>query len=164
VRRLALAAALSLLPACSGGGHSGGATPTGYRAVVLRVTDVSGRVHEWCVLVADTEPLRERGLMDVDSLGGYDGMLFRFTAPTTSEFYMFHTRIALSIAFFDGSGSYVSSTDMAPCAASSASACPRYRAEGPYQDALEVQSGRLPGLGVVSGSAIATGDSCQRSG
>jgi len=69
------------------------AVPRGYDAIVLRVTDAAGEVHEWCVLVADTEAKREHGLMSVDGLGGYDGMLFTFASPTSDSFYMFQTRL-----------------------------------------------------------------------
>jgi uncharacterized membrane protein (UPF0127 family) len=138
------------------------AVPAGFDAIVLRVTDAGGQVHEWCVLVADDEAKRERGLMNVDSLGAYDGMLFRFDRPTQSAFYMFMTRLPLSIAFFADGGAFVSATDMPPCTAQVAGDCPLYRADGPYVDALEVPMGGLPAIGIGSGSRIATGASCER--
>jgi uncharacterized membrane protein (UPF0127 family) len=130
--------------------------------MVLRVTDASGAVHEWCVLVAETEAEKEHGLMDVGSLGGYDGMLFRFDSPVQNSFYMYRTRIPLSIAFFDADGTFVSDTDMPPCTASKSGDCPLYGASGPYQDALEVVKGGLPGLGIAAGSRIAVGSECAR--
>jgi uncharacterized membrane protein (UPF0127 family) len=140
------------------------AVPRGYDAIVMRVTDADGVTREFCVLVADSEPKRERGLMDVDSLGGYDGMLFRFGSPTTAQFYMFETRLALSIAFFAGGGGFVSSTDMPPCTASRPGECPLYDAAAPYVDALEVPMGGLAALGVGAGSRIVTGAACSRTG
>jgi uncharacterized membrane protein (UPF0127 family) len=140
------------------------AVPKGFDAIVLRVTDANGATHEWCVLVADTEAKRQRGLMDVDNLGGYDGMIFRFDAPTTAQFYMFHTRLPLSVAFFAAGGSFVSATDMAPCTASRGSDCELYRAGAPYVDALEVPMGGLGALGIAAGSTISTGPACSRTG
>jgi uncharacterized membrane protein (UPF0127 family) len=143
---------------------SSSAVPAGFDAIVLRVTDSNGTTHEWCVLVADTEAERQRGLMDVDGLGGYDGMIFRFGASTTASFYMFHTRLPLSIAFFADGGSFVSATDMPPCTASRGSDCPVYRATAPYVDALEVPMGGLAALAVGPGSTISTGGACSRTG
>ena len=101
--------------------------------------------------------------MDVDSLGGYDGMIFRFGAPTTARFYMYRTRLPLSVAFFDGDGAFVSARDMAPCTAADGSDCPLYAADGPYVDALEVVQGGLGPFGIGPGSRIDVGNACSRS-
>jgi uncharacterized membrane protein (UPF0127 family) len=138
-------------------------TPSGFAAVSLRVTAADGSAHESCVLVAITDAERARGLMDVDSLGGYDGMLFRFAAPTAAQFYMFHTRLPLSIAFFDGNGGYVAASDMPPCTASAATDCPVYGAPRRYVDALEVAQGGLSAVGVGPGSRVEAGEDCARS-
>jgi uncharacterized membrane protein (UPF0127 family) len=138
------------------------AVPHGYKAMILRVTDAAGGAHEWCVLVAETEAQKEHGLMGVDSLGGYDGMLFRFDSPVQDSFYMFRTRIPLSIAFFDTDGAFVSTQDMPPCTASKSGDCPLYGASGSYTDALEAVEGGLPGLGIGPGSHIAVGAECTR--
>ena len=140
-----------------------GAVPTGFEAVTLRITDADGRVRESCVLLAADDADRARGLMEVDSLGGYDGMIFRFDGPTRSQFYMFDTRLPLSIAFFDTDGRFVSATDMAPCTATKASDCPVYGADGPYVDALEVVQGGLGPWGIGGGSRIEVGGTCSRS-
>jgi uncharacterized membrane protein (UPF0127 family) len=136
--------------------------PQGYDAVVLRVTDAGGVVHEWCVLVADTEVKREHGLMGVDNLGGYDGMLFTFDSPTSDSFYMFQTRLPLSIAFFAKGGGFISAADMPPCTADRPGNCPLYSAKAAYVDALEVPMGGLGALAVGPGSSIAPGPKCQR--
>jgi len=140
-----------------------GAVPTGFRAVTLVIIAADGSVHESCVLVAESDADRARGLMEVDSLGGYDGMLFRFGAPTKSQFFMFHTRLPLSIAFFDAAGAFVSARDMAPCTESSGGACPLYAADHAYVDALEVVQGGLAPLGIGTGARIEVGASCSRS-
>ena len=164
---LILAAVLVAPVACSASGSSGEvAVPTtarvvagrrplpGFGQTAARVTTSAGRVVELCLLVAATEALRDRGLMGVTdrSLGGYDGMLFTFTQPTVTEFWMRNTPQPLSVAFLDGHGRYVSSTDMAPCG--DRADCPTYASRGPYTDALEVPRGRLPASGVAAGATL----------
>src|SRR5262245_18289638 len=100
--------------------------------------------------------------MDVDRLGGYDGMLFMFGQPVSASFYMYMTRLPLSIAFFGSTGAFVSAADMPPCTAQNASDCPLYHAEAPYVNALEVSQGGLPALGIGPDSRIATGAACER--
>jgi uncharacterized membrane protein (UPF0127 family) len=139
-----------------------GVVPQGYRATVLRVTASDGTTRELCVLVAETEAQRSRGLMDVDSLGGYDGMLFHFDEPVTAEFYMYKTRLPLSIAFFAQDGRFASAADMAPCAEGDSARCPRYGADAAYGDALEVAQGHLGSLRIGAGSTLATGGTCRR--
>ena len=111
-----------------------------------------------CALLAETAAQQSRGLMERRDLGGYDGMLFRFTTNHTGQFYMLNTPLPLSIAFFDASGSFVSATDMAPCI--NMPTCPTYAAARPYQWALEVPQGALPGLGVGPGSRLVAGGPC----
>jgi len=96
--------------------------------------------------------------MNRTNLAGYDGMLFQFSAPTTVDFYMKDTLIPLSIAWFDGSGHFVSATDMTPCPTQDN--CPLYGAASPYTDALEVPEGGLGRLGIGPGSVLTVGGSC----
>lgn len=111
-------------------------------------------VLEWCVLLAQTDPQRARGLMQVTdtTLGGYDGMLFRYDADVTEQYWMRNTPMPLSIAFVDGAGHLVSTVDMAPCADSPD--CKSYPADGPYRSAIEVPQGKLPSLGILPGATI----------
>jgi uncharacterized membrane protein (UPF0127 family) len=111
-----------------------------------------------CALLAETAAQQERGLMERRDLGGYDGMLFKFTPDHTGEFYMRNTPLPLSIAFFDASGQFVSATDMAPCI--DMPACPTYGAARPYQWALEVPQGTLLRLGIGPGSRLVAGGPC----
>jgi uncharacterized protein len=140
----------------------GGAVPQGFPGIVALLTDPAGTVHEWCLLLAANDADRERGLMDVDSLGGYDGMVFRFEGETSAAFYMFHTRLPLSIAWYARDGAFVSSTDMPPCTSSTSSECPLYKAKGAYTDAIEVEQGNLGRLGAVTGSKLALAGACTR--
>jgi uncharacterized membrane protein (UPF0127 family) len=65
------------------------------------------------------------------------------------------TRVALSIAFFDAQGAFISSTDMEPCG--NVPNCPTYAAERPYKFALEVLKGGLPALGAIAGARLTAG-------
>lgn len=107
-----------------------------------------------CVLVADSPEQRGRGLMGVadPELGGYDGMLFRFPAESTTGFYMKDTLLPLSIAYLNAEGAIVDVRDMEPCTERHG-ACPTYPPSGPYRMALEVPQGGLDDLGLVPGSA-----------
>jgi uncharacterized membrane protein (UPF0127 family) len=111
-----------------------------------------------CALLADNEQRRQTGLMGRHDLGGYDGMIFRFPAPTTSAFFMRNTPLPLSIAWFDASGRFVSSADMAPCP--DRPDCPLYGPGRQYLTALEVTQGGLKALGIGPGSSIAPGGAC----
>ena len=132
-----------------------GRVPEGFASVIIEVTRPDGSVVEWCVLLADTPQNRARGLMEVDSLGGYDGMLFSFDGESFGSFYMLQTRIPLSIAFIAADGSFVSSTDMAPCPDDDDDPpCPRYAPDAPYLMALEVPQGGLDELGIGPGATV----------
>jgi uncharacterized membrane protein (UPF0127 family) len=132
-----------------------GRVPEGFEAVVIEVTKADGSVAEYCVLLADTPERQARGLMDVDGVGRYTGMLFDFAGPTMGQFYMLRTRIPLSIAFFGLDGRFVSSTDMQPCPEDDDDPpCPRYQAEDLYVSALEVPLGDLEPLGIGAGSTL----------
>lgn len=111
-----------------------------------------------CALLAETGAQQGRGLMNRQDLGGYDGMIFRFAADTTTGFYMLDTPLPLTIAFFDAGGRFVSSTDMEPCIHQAS--CPTYPAARPYRFALEVQQGAMPRLGVGPGTRLVTAGAC----
>lgn len=111
-----------------------------------------------CALLAESAAQQGRGLMNRTDLGGYDGMLFKFASDTTGAFYMKDTPLPLSIAFFDASGAFVSTTDMAPCI--HMDPCPTYGAARPYRWALEVPQGALPRLAVGPGTRLVAGGPC----
>jgi len=111
-----------------------------------------------CALLAATEQQRARGLMTVTDLKGYAGMVFRYSADSAGGYYMKNTPMPLSIAWFAADGSFVSSTDMAPCG--DRSDCPIYSASGPYRYALEVPQGQLASLGVGPGSVLQLTGEC----
>jgi uncharacterized protein len=111
-----------------------------------------------CALLAETAAQQGRGLMERTDLGGYDGMLFKFASDSNGAFYMKDTPLPLSIAFFDASGQFVSTADMAPCL--NMASCPTYGAARPYRWALEVPQGALPRLGVGAGARLVAGGPC----
>jgi uncharacterized protein len=130
----------------------------GVGEVAIAITSADGRVSACCVMVAASAEQRERGLMEVTDLGGYEGMLFVWDADTTGPFYMRNTPTPLSIAWFDASGAFVSEADMEPCA--DVARCRLYPPAGPYRFALEVPQGNLAALGVGAGSRLSAGGSC----
>lgn len=111
-----------------------------------------------CALLAETAEQQGRGLMGRTDLAGHDGMIFRFAQDTMTSFYMKDTLIPLSIAWFDSTGKFVSSTDMPPCG--NQPVCPTYSATGTWRYALEVRQGDLTGLGIRAGSKIDLRDGC----
>lgn len=135
-----------------------GRTPLcGFGEVRVVITDGAGHRRVHCLLAAVTDAQRERGLMEVTdgTLGGYDGMLFRFGTDQTGGFYMRDTPMPLSIAYFDAAGRLVSQTDMKPCA--DRADCPTYPGERPFRAAVEVPTGRLAALGIDAQATLSTG-------
>lgn len=86
------------------------------------------------VAIADTPPVRSRGLMGIDDLGPLDGMLFVFGAPSQSGFYMRNVPAPLDIAFIGADGAVLAVLTMATCPDGQ---CPTYRSPAPFQWALE---------------------------
>jgi uncharacterized protein len=137
-----------------------GRTPLdGFGEVAIGVRQPDGSVSGWCVLLAMTMAQRQQGLMRVEDLGGYSGMLFVFDQDSQASFYMANTPMPLSIAWFDAEGELVSTTDMDPCLDPNAN-CPTFPADGPYRFALEVPQGGLGDLGIGPGSRLSVGGSC----
>jgi uncharacterized membrane protein (UPF0127 family) len=163
----ALAAASGDAPATAGAGldeppgePDRAATVDGVGEVAASITAADGTVTGCCLLVASTDEQRQRGLMEVTDLGGYQGMVFVWDADTSGGFWMRNTPTPLSIAWFDADGDFVSSADMEPCSAT-ADDCPIYPAGGSYRFAVEVFQGDLDRLGVGPGSRLALGGDCE---
>ena len=90
-------------------------------------------------------------LMNRRSLAPRSGMVFEFTRPTTSAFWMKNTLIPLDIAFYDGRGRILRILTMKPCLTA---ACPVYDPGVTYRGALEVNAGALRRWGVARGDRI----------
>ena len=64
--------------------------------------------------VADSDHLRNKGLMYRTALDEDCGMLFSFTSPAIQSFWMKNTLIPLSIAFINESGKIINIEDLKP--------------------------------------------------
>lgn len=131
----------------------------GVGEVAVALTGPDGEVVGWCVLVAGTSEQRQRGLMEVTDLGGYDGMLFVWDADVSSAFYMRNTPTPLRIAWFDAAGDLVSTADMQPC--DDVAGCPTYPPAGRYRFALEVPQGSPAADRLVPDATLAAGGACR---
>jgi uncharacterized membrane protein (UPF0127 family) len=132
------------------GDEVGGRTPlAGFGQVAATITAADGTTCDVCLLSAETDAQRARGLMEVtdEELGGYDGMVFVYGADSSGSFWMRNTPMPLSIAYFDEDRRLVSTVDMEPCADDPS--CPSYPAGGAFRYALEVPQGGLDEVGVV---------------
>lgn len=138
-------------------GTSGRKAFADVREVMLTIAGPPAR-RRACVLVADSQATRQRGLMQVRDLGGYDGMLFVFPYDTQDAFWMRNTPQPLTIAYLGDEGNLVSTTDMAPCGDSDQ--CPLYRPAGPYRYALEVPQGHLTDLGLTREARVEANGPC----
>ncbi|MEC7457575.1 MAG: DUF192 domain-containing protein [Actinomycetota bacterium] len=172
--QIAVAVAAALVAACGAASTDDRSVnttpgPVGFPRQVLLVSsqdaEASGSLPlERCVWVASTAEQRRQGLMNVDSMGGADGMVFVQDQPTSGAFWMKDTFLPLSIAFFGGDGLFIDAVDMAPCMSESDSDCLRYPNPSNYLLALEVHQGELQRFGVGEGSAVALNDrSCSAS-
>lgn len=112
-----------------------------------------------CFMLADTPTKRARGLMGTANLGGFAGMAFVYPAASHDSYYMRDTPLPLQIAFFSGTGAFVSAAAMLPCPATTVS-CPLYAAAGPFRLAVEVPLGHLRALGIGPGSTAHLGGPC----
>ncbi len=100
------------------------------------------------VEVARTEAERQKGLMDRDSLGPREGMLFVFDRDAHLEFWMKDTRIPLSIAFLSSTGRILEIADMQPYSRKTV----RSRLSARY--ALELNRGAFAEVGAGEGSTV----------
>lgn len=91
------------------------------------------------VEIADTDPIRERGLMFRQRLGPNEGMIFVFPQSGYYPFWMKNTLIPLAMLWLDERGRIVSiARSVPPC---KADPCPSYSPEGNASYVIEVVSG-----------------------
>lgn len=98
--------------------------------------------------IADTPALRERGLMERDSLPENHGMLFVYPDEQRRSFWMRNTPIALDIAFADRNGTIINIETMRPNDDTS------HYSDGPMMYALEMEAGWFEANGVEAGDRI----------
>ncbi|MDQ6909264.1 MAG: DUF192 domain-containing protein [Actinomycetota bacterium] len=155
-RLTSTAVAFVLIAGCtSGGGAADRVALPGFGETAYRVARGGATVKKGCALLATTEAQQSHGLMNVRDLKGYDGMVFAFPTDTTVGFYMKDTPMALSIAWFDGNGRFVSGADMAPGRVE-----PSYFAAAPYRYAFEVPRGKLGLAGIGPDTTLTIGGDC----
>jgi uncharacterized membrane protein (UPF0127 family) len=131
----------------------------GFDEVAVSIDPGDGRGPlAWCLLAAMTQEQRHQGLMGVEDLQGYPGMVFVYPEDSGNSFWMRNTPMPLSIAWVAEDGSLVSSTDMAPCG--DRDDCPTYPSGGTYRMAIEVPQGQLADLGLVAGSTTRVTGGC----
>ncbi len=115
-----------------------------------------GEVVRLGVEVAESEPQRRRGLMERTSLHPDSGMIFLFDEeqPPEGVFWMYRTRIPLSIAFIQPDGTIGSIREMEPCTSDYPQWCPNYEAGVPYTAALEANGGFFAERGIGVGDTV----------
>lgn len=157
-----LAAALALA-ACGGGSGGetpapgsetdaaadrGGITPGESPGQVRRTTRIQVAGHTVTVEIADTPALRERGLMQRDSLPEDHGMLFVYPESRILSFWMVNTKIPLDIAFIDRQGTIVDIQQMEP------ETDEQHVSSAPAMYALEMEAGWFEEHGVQVGDRV----------
>ena len=115
-----------------------------------------GKQRQLDVELAETQEQRARGLMMRDSLPPTSGMLFVYPELQSgrSGFWMYQTRIPLDVAFLAPDGTILRISPMSPCLAPAATDCPVFRAEQPFQAALEMNQGFFAVEGIREGDRI----------
>ena len=104
--------------------------------------------------VADTEWAREKGLMYRTHLGENSGMIFYFDQTGYHAFYMYNTRIPLSVIFLNESLRIVDIQDMAPCPEQNPSACPVYTPHAACKYVIEVNQEFVRKHGIKTGDLV----------
>ena len=130
---------------CFGGGIESDATQD-----LLPVTLPNGT--KFLVEVADTNHLREQGLMRRNHLLGDRGMLFVFEREQIWAFWMKHTLIPLDVVWLNSDGRIVDVAEhMQPCVETP---CPLYHPEHASSFALEIPAGRYAEEGLQPGMQL----------
>ncbi|PNR95673.1 DUF192 domain-containing protein [Petrotoga olearia] len=110
-----------------------------------------GRVVTIPIEIANTNELREFGLMYREDIPEEYGMLFVFPNPGIRGFWMKNTFVELDIAFIDSNGTILDIQNMKPC---EESPCPIYIIYKPFKYALEVKAGFFERYGFSEGAKI----------
>jgi uncharacterized membrane protein (UPF0127 family) len=122
---------------------------TGGNDCRIEVYSTYGKPVPLQVEIADSEPLRMKGLMDRKKLPWDRGMLFVFEKPAHQNFWMKNTYIPLSIAYISSSGVINEIYDMKPLDTSVT-----YPSTRPARYALEVNQGWFEKNNITRGCSI----------
>ena len=103
---------------------------------------------------AETPEERSKGLMYRTSMGMREAMIFSFGESTRQTFWMYHTRIPLTVIFLDDGLKIVDIQNMAPCPGEDPGACPVYTSRVNARHAIEVNQGFVEKYRVKFGDYI----------
>lgn len=103
------------------------------------------------VSIAETDPARAAGLMNVPEMAEEAGMVFLQEEPVEFPFHMENTLIPLSAAWWDQRGEILAIRDMEPCGAQP---CELYYPGFSAAGAVEVNQGFFTDRGVEVGDRV----------
>jgi uncharacterized protein len=106
---------------------------------------------------ADSPEKRERGLMYRATLAEKDAMIFYFDETAYHPFWMYHTRIPLTVIFLDEGLKIVDMRNMPPCLEKNSDLCPVYPSQSPARYAIEVNQGFVGKYGIKIGDRVTIG-------
>jgi uncharacterized membrane protein (UPF0127 family) len=129
--------------------------PDGDRTVTPAetVTVTVGNAGPLEVEIAATAQQRQRGLMERDRVPAGTGMIFVFPRAEPGAFWMYRTRVPLSIVWAVG-GRVVGVAEMEPCTSADSSRCPTYPSPEPFDLAVEAPAGTFTAAGVRPGDPV----------
>lgn len=104
--------------------------------------------------IADTGPLRQRGLSYRDGLAPGTGMLFIDERPRFQTFWMKDMRFCLDIIWIEGGQIVGAATEVCPHPDLPTSELPTYRSPIPVRYVLEVPAGWLAAHGYGEGTPV----------
>lgn len=106
---------------------------------------------------ADSPSMRERGLMYRTRLGEKDAMMFYFDETAHHAFWMYNTRIPLTVIFLDEGLKIVDMQNMSPCLEKNSDLCTVYASQSPARYAIEVNQGFVGKYGIKIGDRVTIG-------
>jgi uncharacterized protein len=124
-------------------------SPTIRDRIVFRPSGVSVLAEK-----AESPEARSRGLMHRTSLGKKEGMIFRFEESGYLTFWMYSTKIPLTIVFLNDKLQIVDIQDMLPCVQKSADLCKTYTSKGLARYAIELNQGFTDRYGIKVGDQV----------
>lgn len=130
------------------GGPGADGVPRPGNGGVVRTTELDVGGVTVTAEIADTPALRERGLMERDSLPENHGMLFVYPEERELSFWMRNTPLALDIAFIDRAGTIVNIETMQP------NDDENTVSNRPAMYALEMEAGWFEANGVEPGARV----------
>jgi uncharacterized membrane protein (UPF0127 family) len=104
---------------------------------------------------ADSPAKRSRGLMYRTSLGEKEAMIFYFDESAYHTFWMYNTRIPLTVIFLDEGLKVVDMKNMSPCPEKNSDLCPIYASQGLARYAIEVNQGFVGKYSIKIGDRVA---------